>query len=48
MGVKYNVKYKFKNCENKTNEEIKEMFNKKWLSIILILENNRLASLNKV
>ena len=38
MEVIYNVKYKFKNNENKTNEEIKELFNKKLLNIIMKLE----------
>lgn len=47
MEIKYNVKYKFKNCEDKTNEEMKDIFNRKWLSIILILENNQPTSLNK-
>lgn len=47
MKIKYNVKYKFKNCENKTNEEIKEKFNRKWLSIILMLENNGLVNLKQ-
>ena len=38
MEVIYNVKYKFKNNENKTNEELKELFNKKSLNIIMKLE----------
>ena len=28
MEVVYNVKYRFKNNDNKTNEELKELFNK--------------------
>ncbi|HIR58658.1 MAG TPA: hypothetical protein IAB38_01270 [Candidatus Onthousia excrementipullorum] len=47
MEVKYNVKYRFK-CDTKTNEELKDIFNKKWLNIILILENNNTSSLNRV
>ena len=35
MEVVYNVKYRFKNNDNKTNEELKELFNKKLLNIIL-------------
>lgn len=42
MGVVYNVKYKFKNNENKTNEELKELFNRKLLNIIIKLENQEL------
>ncbi len=42
MEVVYNVKYKFKNNENKTNEELKYLFNKKLLNIIIKLENNQL------
>ena len=43
MGVVYNVKYKFKNNENKTNEELKELFNRKLLNIIIKLENQKLG-----
>lgn len=43
MEVKYNVKCSFKNCENKTNEEIKKLFNEKLLNIILVLENNKIS-----
>ena len=39
MEVVYNVKYRFKKNDNKTNEELKELFNKKLLNIILKLEN---------
>ena len=39
MEVVYNVKYKFKNNDNK---ELKELFNKKLLNIILKLENQEL------
>ena len=42
MEVVYNVKYKFKNNDNKTNKELKELFNKKLLNIILKLENQEL------
>ncbi|MDD6223485.1 MAG: hypothetical protein PUB18_00605 [bacterium] len=42
MEVVYNVKYKFKNNENKTNEELKELFNRKLLNIIIKLENQEL------
>ena len=42
MEVLYNVKYKFKNNENKTNEELKELFNRKLLNIIIKLENQEL------
>lgn len=43
MEVKYNVKCSFKNCKNKTNEEIKKLFNEKLLNIILVLENNQIS-----
>ena len=43
MEVVYNVKYKFKNNENKSKEELKELFNKKLLNIILKLENQELG-----
>lgn len=42
MEVVYNVKYKFKNHDNKTNKELKELFNKKLLNIILKLEKQEL------
>ena len=42
MEVVYNVKYTFKNNDNKTNKELKELFNKKLLNIILKLENQEL------
>lgn len=42
MEVVYNVKYKFKN-NNKTNKELKELFNKKLLNIILKLESQRIG-----
>ena len=42
MEVVYNVKYKFKNNENKTNDELKELFNKKLLNIILKLESQEI------
>ena len=35
MEVVYNVKYKFKNNDNKSKEELKELFNKKLLNIII-------------
>ena len=34
MEVVYNVKYKFKTNDNKTKNEIKEIFNRKLLNII--------------
>ena len=43
MEVVYNVKYKFKNNDNKSKEELKELFNKKVLNIILKLENQELG-----
>lgn len=42
MEVVYNVRYKFKNNDNKTNKELKELFNKKLLNIILKLESQEL------
>lgn len=43
MEVVYNVKYKFKTNENKTDEEIKNIFNNKLLNVIMTLENHELA-----
>lgn len=43
MEVVYNVKYKFKNDDNKSKEELKELFNKKLLNIILKLENQEIG-----
>lgn len=43
MEVVYNVKYKFRNNENKTNEELKDLFNRKLLNIIIKLENQKLG-----
>lgn len=43
MEVVYNVKYKFKNNENITNEELKELFNRKLLNVIIKLENQKLG-----
>ena len=43
MEAVYNVKYKFKNNDNKSKEELKELFNKKLLNIILKLENQELG-----
>ena len=43
MEVVYNVKYKFKKDDNKSKEELKELFNKKLLNIILKLENQELG-----
>ena len=43
MEVVYNVKYKFKNNENKTNEELKDLFNRKLLNIIIKLETQKLG-----
>jgi len=42
MEVVYNVKYKFKDSETKTKEEIKKIFNRKLLNIIIKLENKEL------
>ena len=42
MEVIYNVKYRFKNNEKRTNEEIKNIFNIKLLNIILKLENQNI------
>ena len=42
MEVVYNVTYKFKDNENKTKEEIKNIFNKKLLNIIIKLENQKI------
>lgn len=42
MEVVYNVKYKFKTNENKSDEEKKDIFNKKLLNIIMVLENKEL------
>ena len=46
MEVVYNVKYKFKTNENKNNDELKEIFNKKLLNIIIALENQELILKN--
>ena len=46
MEVVYNVKYKFKTNENKNNNELKEIFNKKLLNIIIALENQELILKN--
>lgn len=46
MEVVYNVKYKFKTNDNKTNNEIKEIFNRKLLNIIIALENQELILKN--
>lgn len=43
MEVIYNVKYKFKTKGNKTDEELKKIFNKKLLNIIMKLENQELV-----
>lgn len=47
MEVKYNVIYKFKKGENKTEEDFKTLFNQKWLNVILTLENNRMITVNQ-
>jgi len=46
MEVVYNVKYKFKTNDNKTKNEIKEIFNRKLLNIIIALENQKLILKN--
>lgn len=43
MEVVYNVKCKFKDNETKTKEELKELFNRKLLNIIMKLENQELG-----
>ena len=43
MEVVYNVKHKFKDSEKKTKEEIKKLFNKKLINIIIKLENGELG-----
>lgn len=43
MEVVYHVKYKFKNSESKSKEELKYLFNKKLLNIILKLENQEIG-----
>ena len=43
MEVVYNVKYKFKNNDNITKEELKYLFNKKLLNIILKQEKENLG-----
>jgi len=42
LEVVSNVKYKFKTNETKTNEEKKNIFNRKLLNIIIELENQKL------
>ncbi len=46
MEVVYNVKYKFKTNDNKTKNEIREIFNRKLLNIIIALENQELILKN--
>ena len=46
MEVVYNVKYKFKTNDNKTKNDIKEIFNRKLLNIIIALENQELILKN--
>lgn len=46
MEVIYNVKYKFKTNDNKTKNEIKEIFNRKLLNIIIALESQELILKN--
>ncbi len=43
MEVVYKVKYKFKTNENKTDDEIKNIFNNKLLNVIMTLENRELT-----
>ncbi len=43
MEVVYNVKYKFKANENRTDDELKNIFNNKLLNVIMTLENQKLA-----
>ncbi len=42
MEVVYNVKYKFKDSENKSKEELKKIFNEKLINIIIKLESKEL------
>ncbi len=44
MGVQYNITYKFKNKESLTEEDKKELFNRKFLKIIDYLESNAVKS----
>ena len=46
MEVVYNVKYKFKTNDNKTKNEIKGIFNRKLLNIIIALEKQELILKN--
>lgn len=41
--VIYNVKHKFKINENRTDDELKNIFNNKLLNVIMILENQNLG-----
>lgn len=43
MEVVYNVKYKFKTNETKSDDELKSIFNNKLLNVIMILEIQKLA-----
>ena len=40
MEVVYNVKYKFNTKEVKTDKEIKDIFNRKLLNVIINMEKN--------
>lgn len=46
LEVVYNVKYRFKTNNEKSNEELKDIFNKKLLNIIIALENQELVLKN--
>lgn len=46
LEVVYNVKYRFKTNNEKNNEELKDIFNKKLLNIIIALENQELVLKN--
>lgn len=46
MEVKYNVKYKFKTKQVKTEQELKSIFNQKLLNVIMMLENQDLLLKN--
>lgn len=46
MEVKYNIKNKFKNNKYMSSEEFKDVFNRKLLNIILLLERQNNVSLN--
>lgn len=46
MEVKYNVVHRYKSNIDKTIKEKKEIFNKKLINIILLLENKEMSLKN--